>query len=192
VKRKLKMSKAELVKKLTAAHKKASRLPKPNVIVLNRTVSDALWKHAEPQPKDFDHWLRRIQTLIAKHSTKPRTRGKYKGHGSTDALAWIKELAVEVQADIQRCNRGIGYDENMALASRLGAALFVWYANVHRAKCYDLNRPLCRRIPAYEERKAKINKLFEAVNDDRLMAAIFSNQVFNLPHGLGKSDGTFI
>ena len=74
-------------------------------------------------------WLVMCEQAIAWHTTPPRTRGKYKGHGSTDSVAWMTAMLKLMQADIRRTRKGIGYDENMALASLAGlvfAAVIDW------------------------------------------------------------------
>jgi hypothetical protein len=138
------------------------------------------------------YWIDRVQRLIAKHSTPARTRGKYKGHGSTDSAAWLAELVEEVQADVRRVmGRGIAYDENMALASRLGRILVLWYATVHRAKSYDPHRPLATRREVNGRRAEYLANLLHDAHSDELMAQAFTSQVFNFPFGLGSSGGDF-
>lgn len=147
---------------------------------------------ALPTAQPLIHWIKRMEQLIAKHSTPARTRGKYKGHGSTDSVAVIYELMKEIQADIRKTNRGIGYDENMALGSRLGAALFAWYTLLHKAKINDPNRPLETRQRAEIQREQKIAELFTTVNRDDLMVAVWANQRYNIPHGIWAQNGTFV
>lgn len=141
---------------------------------------------------DIVFWMRRCEELITKHSTSARTRGKYKGHGSTDSVAWVQQLTSELQAFIRRSRRGKAYDENMALGSLTGLVLTVWYCNLHRAKSYDPHRPLELRRTALAQRNAHIAELFSYVNNDELMQKVWNGQVFNFPYGLCAADGTFV
>ena len=137
-------------------------------------------------------WLRIVEVLITKHSTRPRKRGKYKGHSSTNTTAWVTELAVLLERYIRATRRGKTYDENMAMASTLGAVLVLWYCNVHRAKGMDPNRPLSRR--AVFTRLAKYRAaLISGMTDDRLMGAVWGNQQqWNFPFGKGAKGGKFV
>jgi hypothetical protein len=148
-------------------------------------------RRKKPQPRDMKHWLNRCQALIAKHSTQPRVAGKYKGHASTDAGAWIAELAYEVVKEIRRTNPGIAYDENMALASKLGLILVAWYANVHRAKTYDIQRPLDTRRLAADQLALYRRNVISMMMNDELMCEVFGGQVFNLPYGIQAAGGTY-
>lgn len=158
----------------------------------NDLLNHVLGKMPPPEPKSSIHWAQRIEQLIPTVSTPPRKSGKYKGHGSTNTLMWIDDLAREIQKDIHRCNKGIGYDENMALASHLGAALFLWYSLVHRAKSYDPHRPIKNRKEAYDQRTKKILELFVLVNDDWAMTEVFRDQFYDLPHSRFASNGDFV
>ncbi len=137
-------------------------------------------------------WLGIVQDLIGKHSTPVQTRGPYKGHASTDSVAWVAELAGLCAAHIRRCNRGKPYDENMALAAMMGLILSAWYAQVHRAKGMDPNRPLSRRriFPRLASWRAA---LAVATTDDRIMGAIWGRgQAWNFPFGRGAKGGKFV
>ena len=138
-------------------------------------------------------WLRLVEMLIRRYSTKPRTRGKYKGHSSTDALAWVKSLAFICQVYImERSARGKVYDGNMALAALLGRVLVLWYCNVHRAKGFDPNRPLSRRRVFTQLTQYK-GELMAAMSDDRLMGAVWGQgQQWNFPFGKGAKGGKFV
>jgi hypothetical protein len=138
-------------------------------------------------------WLQRVETLIAEHTTTPRTRGKYKGHGSTDSVAWVQKLVVELQAEIKRMNgRSIAYDENMALAHSAGLVLSAWYFNVHRAKTLDPNRPLALRRKAGRRLADRRAALLSAITDDVLMSKVWAGQQFALPYGRGARGGKFV
>ncbi len=137
-------------------------------------------------------WLQLVQYLIAKHSTKPRTRGKYKGHSSTDSIAWVAELSCICAYYIRLRNRGLAYDENMALASLMGIILCAWYAQVQRAKGMDLNRPLSRRIVFHRLAKFR-ERLASATTDERIMGAVWGRQQqWNFPFGKGAKGGKFV
>lgn len=127
-----------------------------------------------------------------KHSTAPRVRGKYKGHSSTDAAAWVQELTAEVQAWIRRTRKGIGYDENMAIASTVGLILVTWYTLVHRAKTYDQNRPLALRRKANRLVTQYRGALMRAVCDDAVMGSVWAGQRFAVPYGKGARGGKFV
>lgn len=137
------------------------------------------------------YWLMRIEALITKHSTSPRKRGKYKGHGSTDTRLWVADLEREMTAHIRKRNKGKAYDENMAVASLMGRAMVIWYCNVRRAKSLDPNRPLAR---------GKVNRLVTkyrgevcaAMADDYLMTSVWKGQQYNFPWGKGRKGGTFV
>lgn len=141
---------------------------------------------------DLSFWLKRCEALIVRHSTSVRVRGKYKGHSSTDAVAWVIDLTKEVQAWIRRTRKGIGYDENMAIASSVGMILASWYALVHRAKTYDPNRPLKGRRQANRIVTDYRSILMRAVCDDATMGKVWSGQRFSLPYGKGAKGGKFV
>lgn len=137
-------------------------------------------------------WLVMCEQAIAWHTTPPRTRGKYKGHGSTDSVAWMTAMLKLMQADIRRTRKGIGYDENMALASLAGLVFAAWYANVHRAKALDPNRPLVGRRRALKAREAWVRAFHTSLTNDRLMAQVWGHQEFNLPYGAKAKGGKFV
>ena len=145
------------------------------------------------RPRPLIEWVRRIESLIAEHSTPPRKRGKYKGHGSTDTVTWIQLLVVELQAEIKRLNgRSIAYDENMALSHLVGLVLSAWYFNVHRAKTLDSNRPLVLRRKAGRRLAARRIELIAAISDDVLMSKVWAGQEFALPYGRNARGGNFV
>lgn len=138
-------------------------------------------------------WLRLVEMLISKHSTAPRTRGKYKGHASTDERLWINELAFMVSNYIKARSRGRTYDNNMAVASLLGAILVSWYANVQRAKSMDPNRPLRLRRGAYAQLEKYRLRLTQAIHSDKLMGAVWGKrQAWNFSFGRGAKGGRFV
>lgn len=139
-------------------------------------------------------WLKHMQEAIAKHSTPPRTRGKWKGHGDTNSPAWISEVAYDmhraIQADWKR--RGVVGDENMALSHLLGSMLLAWYAQVHLAKCLDPNRPLKNRRAALRQRQKNIEAAFTAMTDPTIMSKVWGHQEFAYPFGKNAKGGKFV
>jgi hypothetical protein len=149
-----------------------------------------LFSH-KPKVTNVD-WLRLTEVLIAENSSKPRTRGKYKGHGSTDTLAWIHQLAFICQQYIVAKNKGKTYDENMAMASLLGKVLTAWYCLVRRAKSYDPNRPLARRQANRQIHKYR-GELAALLADDEVMGKVWGkNQDWNFPFGRNAKGGKFV
>ena len=145
------------------------------------------------QKATLEDWLKFIEAMIEQASTKPRTRGKYKGHGSTDTMLWTRWLTMHVQTAIRiRAGRGIGYDENMAMAAQLGLLLVAWFTNVQRAKSLDPNRPLALRRRAQKHRDKYLRELFSAVQSDKLMASTWGHQEFNVPYGKKARGGKFV
>lgn len=140
----------------------------------------------------IDDWLRFVEELISLSTTPPMKTGKHKGHGHTDVSKWVQALHVSVQGYIAATSKGKPYDGNMRTAALLGAILVTWYANVHRAKSYDPNRPLAIRRRAARQRREYLRALFEAVNDDTLMAKVWGHQEFNVPHGKAARGGRFV
>lgn len=137
-------------------------------------------------------WIGIVQDLIGKHSTKVRTRGPYKGHASTNSVAWVAELARICEEYIRQRNRGKPYDENMALAAMMGLILSAWYAQVHRAKGMDPNRPLSRR-KIFSRLARWRAALAVATTDDRIMGAVWGRgQAWNFPFGRGAKGGKFV
>lgn len=145
-----------------------------------------------PRATDAE-WLRLVEFLIRKYSTAVRTRGKYKGHRSTNSAAWIWELTCICQKYIsKRAGRSKAYDGNMAIAALLGRVLVLWYCNVHRAKGFDPNRPLSRRQIFAHLAKYRA-ALLSGICDDRLMGAVWGKgQQWNFPFGKGAKGGKFV
>ncbi len=138
-------------------------------------------------------YLQFIEKEIAKASTKPRTRGKYKGHGSTDTSKWITALFVYAWKDIRKRNgRGIAYDENMAIAQAMGRALVAWRANVQRAKAYDANRPVTKRRAALEQAQDFRVCVAHDMANDFLMEEVWPKQKMSPPVGSSVIGGTFV
>ncbi len=138
-------------------------------------------------------WLRLVEFLVRKHSTGVRTRGKYKGHRSTNSSAWIWELICICQKYIaKRMGRSKAYDGNMAIAALLGRVLVMWYCNVHRAKGFDPNRPITRRQVFTHLAKYR-GAVVTAMCDDRLMGVVWGKQQqWNFPFGKGVCGGKFV
>ena len=148
-------------------------------------------KSKRPNPT-LSQWLMLIQALIAKHSTRPRVRGPYKGHSSTNSVAWVAELTQICSAHIARRNKGRAYDGNMALAAMLGLLLSAWYTQVHRAKGFDPARPLQRR-QVFRRLALFRSQLAVATTDERIMGTVWgSQQAWNFPFGKGAYGGSFV
>lgn len=138
-------------------------------------------------------WLRLVEFLIRKYSTEVRTRGKYRGHRSINALAWVLELTCICQKYIaKRIGRSKAYDGNMAIAALLGRVLVMWYCSVHRAKGFDLNRPLSRK-QVFTQLAKYCGALLAGICDDRLMGVVWGKgQQWNFPFGKGAKGGKFV
>lgn len=141
--------------------------------------------------ENISHWLCRVETLIATHSTKPRKRGPYKGHASSNQRAWVLELMLELLEDQRKRSSG-AYDGNMVIARELGMILAVWYANVHRAKSYDIHRPLELRKKANLSVNEYYGQMTTLMAADWLMWQVWPSQVYNFPYGLGAAGGDFV
>lgn len=139
-------------------------------------------------------WLKYMQAVIAKHSTPPRKRGKWKGHGSTNSPAWISEAAYEMHRAIvdDWKRRGHVGDENMALAHLMGTMLLAWYTQVHLAKCLDPSRPLRNRRAALRQRQKNIEASLAALTDPTIMQRVWGHQEFAYPFGKNAKGGTFV
>ena len=135
-------------------------------------------------------WVQLVEDLIAAYSTKPRKRGKYKGHVNTDP-SWIKELATICWSHVVAHNKGRMRDNNMALARLLGRVLVIWYCTVQRAKSFDPSRTLERRKANAQVTRYRA-RLMRALMDDALMGAVFGKkQQWNFPYGNGARGGDF-
>ena len=130
--------------------------------------------------------------FITRCTTPPATRGKNKGHGTTDVLQWIVALTVLCDKQIKFRNRGGVYDGNMAIAALLGTVLCSWYAQVQLAKGFDPNRPLNRRRVFKHLVKFR-NDLLCGVTDERIMGKVWGRrQQWNFPFGKGAKGGKFV
>ena len=78
------------------------------------------------------------------------------------------------------------------LASLAGLVFAAWYANVHRAKALDPNRPLVGRRRALKAREAWVRAFHTSLTNDRLMAQVWGHQEFNLPYGAKAKGGKFV
>lgn len=147
-----------------------------------------------PAPKKMTtvDYLCAVEYFIARNTTPPATRGKNKGHGTTNTFRWLGSLAMLCHNQIQLHSQGKQYDGNMALAATLGLVLCAWYAQVQRAKGFDPNRPLSRRQVFRKLAKFK-SELTRAISDDRIMGAVWGKQQeWNFPFGKGAKGGKFV
>lgn len=135
-------------------------------------------------------WMRECEAAIARNTTPPRTRGKYKGHGSTNTK-WIVEVTSDIVSHVLRTTAK-DRDENMAAASYLAFVFGQWYLHVHRAKCYDENRPLALRRRALRRRNKWLEEFLGCAISDRIMSKVWTGQKFSPPFGKGARGGKFI
>ena len=139
----------------------------------------------------IEYWVTRVQYLIGEYSTRPAESGPLKGHSRTNALAWVIALASELEQDARKRSEGEPYDGNMALAADLGMVLATWYACVHRAKSYDMRRPLEVRRDANTRVVQYRGQLEILMSSDVLMGLLFYDQPWNFPFGMGAAGGSF-
>jgi len=139
--------------------------------------------------KNEVYWFGRIQALIKKHSTPARKSGKYKGHGMTNAQAWVRDLVAEVHASRPRTGM---YDGNMWLAGQTALILAHWYFRLHRAKCYDPRRPVAMRKEALKQRTTYAVRMFLAICDESQDAALLPGQHWDDPGSPHAVDGVFL
>ena len=162
-----------------------------NLAYLRRLVARIFRRRAERS--EMAAALELVQTLIGRHTGPVHKSGPYKGHSITDSVAWVKDLAEDVQVAVRERNRGRAYDENMAIASEMGLILVAWYAHVHRAKSYDPNRPLHARRAAAAQRTRFMAQLAAVLADDSLMGEVWGRQQrWNFPFGRGAKGGRFV
>lgn len=141
---------------------------------------------------DISRLLRIFEAVISRSNGAVITSGPGKGHRRSDPVLAIMAMAEIVQREIERKNRGRLYDGNMALASQLGLILCAWYANVHRAKSYDPNRPLRDRRIATAQRARFMAELAIALSDDSIMGDVWGQgQRWNFPFGRGAKGGDY-
>ncbi len=158
---------------------------------LRRLLSDLFTK--KPRRSEIAEKLLLVERLIAKHSGPKALSGPAKGHSETETLKWVWDLAIKMQAEIQRRNVGRTYDGNMAMASQLGLVLVAWYAHVHHAKTLDPDRPLAARKAAAQQRTRFLAELAAVLADDSVMGEVWGNgQQWNFPYGKGAKGGKFL
>lgn len=136
-------------------------------------------------------WIRHVEGLIYLYSTPARTKGKYKGHGST-SLAWLPALCLTVDRFIKATRRGKTYDGNMAAAAFTGYVLCQWFLHVQRAKCYDANRPLGLRRKAFQARRKWLEMFVGEANNDAVIGKVWAHQQLSPPYGNKAKGGKFI
>ncbi len=140
--------------------------------------------------KEIKHNSILVQELIAKYSTPPRAKGKFKGHGTTNIMKWLIELIKIVWK--QRPKDKGKHDENMYITSHLGYILSTWYARVQRAKCFDPRRPVEVRKEAYKKYQNFVQTLMLGVASDEFDITIFPDQEWDNPFSPDAKNGTFI
>lgn len=148
-------------------------------------------KAAKTDVESMTEWLMLVQGLIAKHSTAPRKGGKFKGHGSTDVEAWMRDLTAASRRSL-KITATSPFDENMAIALHVGSVLLAWWACVQRAKTYDPNRPLELRREVNKRFNDQIATVIARLSSDELVGAVFgAAQRWNFPFGRGAFGGEF-
>lgn len=123
-------------------------------------------------------WLCIVEALIAKHAQPKVFDVEGRGWGQTDTLAWVVELAQEVEREIKTENwrSETPYDINMSVARNMGLILLVWYAHVQRAKCCDPARPLEERERAARMRSMFLAELQAVLTDDLIMGEVWGEK----------------
>jgi hypothetical protein len=139
--------------------------------------------------KDAVRWFLDVQKCIAAHTSPPRTRGKYKGHGTTDTKKWIDDLYWLIW---RKRPKGKAYDENMYLAAAMGYVLVLWYTRIQRAKAYDPRRPIEIRKGAIDRIPHYLSSLVHDLLDDSIDAHTLAGQDFEPPYGRNATDGKFV
>lgn len=99
-------------------------------------------------------WVKYVEDTIARHSSAPAKRGKFKGHGQTDSGLAFTVIAGFVAKYVEIKYRGQMVDGNLATAMLLGKILLAWSMNCARAKTMDPNRPLKLRRRAVRRLQA--------------------------------------
>ena len=138
---------------------------------------------------DAHYWIMYIQGLIERHSGTAATKGKAKGHSTTDNR-WYDKLRKQVQKCIKRSAKG-SYDGNMATASIMGYILILWYTRLHRAKTMDPNRPVKHRLMAHAGLFLYRSAVAQLVINDIPDMESF-NQEWDCPFDDDAKDGDFV
>lgn len=135
---------------------------------------------------DATHWFRRVQALIADHSTAPRGP-LHNRHGRTNVAGWLPALHREVLKATPKGN----YDGNMRHAAALGLILSQWFLRVQKAKAYDPRRPIRLRQMGQLRWQTHVIELMAAAIDESQDPFWFGAQHFDPPFGRHAIDGVF-
>lgn len=144
--------------------------------------------------EELAKWCKLIEALIRKH-TRPLTAKEAhkmgispKGHGETDPVKWIRDLAKDVKKNFPKSGM---YDGNMLMAVRMSQILMFWYLRLQRAKCYDPRRPVKIRRFAMEKLMVYCSTIMMMIVDERFDAEIFK-QDWDPPFNPKAKDGVFV
>lgn len=139
------------------------------------------------------YWFRRVQGLIAKHTTpgvhRFRYRGKVSVHGETDEAAWMAALVAEVRRHAPKSGR---YDGNMWIAAVVGLILSHWFIRIQRAKTMDPRRPKHFRRRAYASWVRFNGELLRVVFDESEDPRLLPGQRWENPYDPRSKDGRFV
>jgi hypothetical protein len=136
------------------------------------------------------YWIEYIQRSIARHTSKARTRGPLKSHGTT-SLVWVDKLRKHLLKSIRKTRKGgKPYDSNMNIAFNLGFILLQWYFSIHRAKVMDPRRKLVDRKAAlgqlWQNRLAVATLIVDEIPDQNLY-----KQEWDYPLDTNVEEGDF-
>lgn len=128
--------------------------------------------------KNASHWMKRIGTLVTKHSYKIKGG---KGLEACHSDRVMADLAKEVFRAIKpNCNSGT--DENIYLAKVLGLILVLWSVRIARAKGYDPRRELSGRRSIITATMPKYAaSVISCLVDQSMDAAWFPDQEWDDP-----------
>lgn len=132
--------------------------------------------------------LSRIQKLIEKHTSAPKKRGRFKGHGETKPVAWLTELIREFDKERPKDKE---IDENIWMAYKLGTSLYLWAHYVRYAKSQDPNRPLKIRRKAQNSWARDMQTIELVLNEMPGIKKVFQ-QKWDDPFDENATDGTFV
>ena len=141
------------------------------------------------------YWMRRIGTLIGKHS-KGKVSVKYKGrvcvHGTVEVLDWFADLSREVERAVVKYLPSNKYDENMAFAAAMSFILMRWFVSLVRAKAYDGRRPVKGRQKMMNARMRFCIEVVRFMVDESRDHLDYPAQKWDPPFSPGARDGTYV
>jgi len=138
----------------------------------------------ESTEQSQEYWIARVQALIVRHSRKT----KDPNHGTTNTRKVLHQLVDDVIDTFPPDER---YDGNMR-GLFMGMICALWYVRVHRAKCWDPNRPISHRRRAYSRWALFCRELFMAILDERKDGTYFHGQKWESPFVPDAKSGRFV